>query len=160
MLYVFNDFIELLIVHSMISILYLVTECLFSNVIFIQWFVCYSIIIKSFYNLHFHSVLFSIINQFHQINCFHLVFECSVNNSKLICSRFAFSFNLKFCICSHEGHLISWFLPAKIVEKYMCLAQSNNFFLKIATNLNRSLKLYQKDVTINSVIQRDSVALV
>ena len=132
MLYVFNSFIQLLIVHSMISILYSITECLFSNVIFFQWFVCYSIIVKSFYNLHFHSVSFSIINQFHQINCFHLVFECSVNNSKLICSRFAFSFNnLKFYICSHEGHLISWFLPAKIVEKYICPA--NNLYMSNQT---------------------------
>ena len=52
----FSNFIQLLFFHSKILILYSITGCLFNNDTFIQY-VFHSVIINSFYNLDFTSVL-------------------------------------------------------------------------------------------------------
>ena len=67
----FNNFIQLLFLHSEISVLYSINGCLCNNDIFIQQYVSDSIIINSSYNLDFPSVLCFLTNFNNFIQKFH-----------------------------------------------------------------------------------------
>ena len=98
----FNNFIQLLLFHSKILILYSITACLCNNNIFIQQHVFDSVIINLFYKLDFPSVLCCFSNFDNSIQKFHfhskpwlcyIIWKCYIHSRTYFHSKTLYSFN-------------------------------------------------------------------